>query len=365
MLLLYPIGILTLYCKILINNKEIIKKPVEEREGYAELMTKGFLFENYKPECWWFEIAETIRRLLLTSVLGLIEPGTDSQLAVGIIISMFGFGLSMYNPYLEKRDNLLSILSSIQIFVIILIALVMKRRKGVVKVEDEGESFDDKYLGYVLFILIGLLISVFLLSGIVSQFVKRSRRRETDGELGGGGARERTSTGLYDIFSGLRKSFGRRKDRPLAIDDGQGGLELGNIYLGGEDGSRTSSNPMSVERPPSDDVAIDRDYMKRTFKNPTTSLPSHISKFASGDFNSAATAVMKGGGRKRGESSAKADNSKKDGEIKEVVDTGGNLEKKKNDSRWSSVYDESQRSYYYVDNGTLESTWEKPDDFDA
>jgi len=58
-----------------------------------------------------------------------------------------------------------------------------------------------------------------------------------------------TSIGLYDIFSGLRKSFGRRKDRPSAVDDGQGGLELGNIYSGGEDGSRTRVNPMSVKRP--------------------------------------------------------------------------------------------------------------------
>ena len=46
MLLLYPVGILTLYSKILINNKELIKKTVEEREDDSELMSKGFLFEN-------------------------------------------------------------------------------------------------------------------------------------------------------------------------------------------------------------------------------------------------------------------------------------------------------------------------------
>ena len=346
MLLLYPVGILTLYSKILINNKELIKKTVEEREDDSELMSKGFLFENYKPACWWFEIAETVRRLLLTSVLGFIEPGTDSQLAVGIVISVGGICLSCtFMPYLEKRDNLLSILSSTQIFVIVLIALVMKKRNGSVKVEGETDSFDDKYLGYVLFALFFLLIAVFLLSGFVSQFVRRSRRREAGGESGGGGARERTSTGLYDIFSGLRESLGWRKDKPLAIDDDQSGLELGNIYSGGEDGSRNSDNPMSVERPSS-----------KSFTNPTTSLPSHLAKFTPGDFRPAA--AMKGGGRKRGDST-KAESSKKAVEIKEIVDTD-----EKGGSRWTSVYDETQKSHYYFDNNTHETTWEKPDDFE-
>jgi len=346
MLLLYPVGILTLYSKILINNKELIKKTVEEREDDSELMSKGFLFENYKPACWWFEIAETVRRLLLTSVLGLIEPGTDSQLAIGIVISFVGFGLSCtFLPYLEKRDNLVSILSSTQIFVIMLIALVMKRRNGSVKVEGEPDSFDDKYLGYVLFALFFLLIAVFLLSGFVANFVKRTRRRKAGGESGGGGARERTNTGLYDIFSGLRGSLGWRKDKPLAIDDDQSGLELGNIYSGAEDGSRNSDNPMSVERPAS-----------KSFKNPTTSLPSHLAKFAPGDFRPAA--AMKGGGRKRGEST-KAESSKKAVEIKESIDTD-----EKWGSRWTSVYDETQNSHYYYDNNSHEATWVKPDDFE-
>jgi len=272
MLLLYPVGILTLYTKILFNNRELIKRTVEEREDDTELMAKGFLFENYKPECWWFEIAETIRRLLLTSVLGLIEPGTDSQLATGIVISFFGFGLSCtFHPYSEKRDNWLSILSAIQIFVIMLIALVLKRREGAAKEDGEVASFDEKYLGYVLFGLFFLLIAVFLLSGIVSQFIKRKRRRRKglDSEQGGeGDARERTSTGLYDIFSGLRVSLGWKKDRPLAIADGQGGLELGNIYSGGEDSSRNSDNPM---RQSLEEV--------KKFANPTTSSQSHKSKF--------------------------------------------------------------------------------------
>ena len=126
MIVLYPVGILSLYSKILINNKESIKKTVEEREKDTELMSKGFLFDSYKPECWWFEIFETVRRLMLTSVLGLVEPGSDTQLASGLVMAMIGVAIFCgFQPYIQRRDNLLSILGSVQIFVVMLIAFVM------------------------------------------------------------------------------------------------------------------------------------------------------------------------------------------------------------------------------------------------
>ena len=234
-----------MYTKILVYNKDLIKKSVTEREADAELMSKGFLFENYKPECWWYEIVETIRRLMLTSVLGLIEPGTDSQLAVGTVLSVFGYGFSCYfRPYLEARDNLLSILSSLQIFVIMLIALVLKRSKGLPKEESSSSSssFDDKYLGYVLIALNCVMVAVFIAYGYVVQFVKRSRKNE-DRSLG------RASSGVYDIFSGLRASLGwLGKEKPLAIDDGQKEIELSDIFSGGEDGSKTRGNPIHEKR---------------------------------------------------------------------------------------------------------------------
>jgi len=164
-----------------------------------------------------------------------------------------------FQPYIEKRDNLLSILGLVQIFIVMLIAFVMKHQKegGDGNEGDDTATFDDKYLGYVLISLNVLFVSVFLLSGIVSRFVKRSKRREVGGEtLGEGEGRERGSTGVYDVFSGLRISFvdliGWNKETPLTLDDGQNGIELGNVYSGGDDGIVDSNNPMHdvvVKRP--------------------------------------------------------------------------------------------------------------------
>jgi hypothetical protein len=229
MLLLYPVGTLSIYTWTLIRNKSKIKEEVEVREEDEELMSKAFLFENYKPECWWFEIVETIRRLLLTSALGLIEPGTDTQLAAGLIMAVFGFGIFCgFKPYLEKRDNLLSILSSVQIFLVVLSAFVMKRRKGVgVGGEGGGDEYDAKYLGVVLIALNVGLVVVFMGSGVVSKVVKNKFRRE---------GREHGSTTIYDVFSGLRDSLGwrRRNSGGPALEDERadegGEIELGDVY---------------------------------------------------------------------------------------------------------------------------------------
>ena len=95
----------------------------------------------------------------------------------------------------------------------------------------------------------------------------------------------------------------------------------------------------------------------------TTSLPSYISKFASGDFRAAG--IRGGGGRKQSDNRTKAETIEKGEDIGEVAETDEDEGGKKNGgSRWSPVYDEIKESYYYVDYLTNETTWERPDDFE-
>jgi len=221
-------------------------------------------------------------------------------------------------PYIEARDNLLSILSSIQIFIVLLIALVMKRRDVDAGSDENGASstsFDDKYLGYVLMSLSVLLFEVFFLSGFVAQCVKRTGPREVDGLGRTSETRARANTGVYDIFSGLRVSLGWERDRPLAINDGQSSIELGNIYSGGEDGNGLSANPIhnipgeSVERPSggeqfpplefdrSNGMAKQDDRSNNTEKTTEKSLSRQVARSVSGGYlSSAKGSKTKGGG---------------------------------------------------------------------
>ena len=129
MVAIYPIGVPLLFAYLLFKKRERIKKPMEEREKDEELFGMEFLFDNYKPKFWYFEIIVTVLRLLLTGVLGLIEPGSSTQLSVGMLIAFGAVAIGCwFRPYENKRDNVLSILSYIQ-----------------VRGEGRGEGVDDQH----------------------------------------------------------------------------------------------------------------------------------------------------------------------------------------------------------------------------
>ena len=59
---------------------------------YAHRM--GILYTKYKLHCWWWEVFDLIRKLLLTSVIVFIEAGSVLQVWVGILISLFALAFS-------------------------------------------------------------------------------------------------------------------------------------------------------------------------------------------------------------------------------------------------------------------------------
>jgi len=192
-LALFPIGVPSFYTILLWKNRKKIKQPVEVRSKDQKLVTKRFLFQDYKPKFWWFEIFETLRRLSLTGFLSIVNPGTDSQFAVGILLSVGSLvTYALFKPYISNRDNALSILSNAQIFCVFLTAFVMKRLKdkeeeavmcgAAVDINDieevNGSLSDSEALGYLLIVMNLLNVVVFAGWG----YFKSRQRGEKDGE---------------------------------------------------------------------------------------------------------------------------------------------------------------------------------------
>jgi hypothetical protein len=75
MVVVYPIGVPVLYSTVLASNKHRLnpaggkKYPphlsLAAREQYAvELEGLSFLYQQYRPSMWWYELFETARRLV-------------------------------------------------------------------------------------------------------------------------------------------------------------------------------------------------------------------------------------------------------------------------------------------------------------
>ena len=48
----------------------------------------GFLYMAYGPTAWWWEVEELIRKLLLSAVVVLIEPGSPLQVHAASVACM-------------------------------------------------------------------------------------------------------------------------------------------------------------------------------------------------------------------------------------------------------------------------------------
>ncbi|GMH71325.1 hypothetical protein TL16_g05623 [Triparma laevis f. inornata] len=163
MIVVFPLGITLLYCRLLWVDRKKIMLPIEEREKDFELMAEAFLFEPYKPEFWYFEVIETVRRLCLTGVLSAVKPGSFSQLSIGLLMCIFFTTVfCKLEPYHESRDNKIAILSSWQLVLVFLCSSFMKSATLLSNSVDDTADFEG--MGYILifsFIAIFILFVVY------------------------------------------------------------------------------------------------------------------------------------------------------------------------------------------------------------
>jgi hypothetical protein len=60
----------------------------------------GFLYEAYGPVAWWWEVEELLRKLFLTALVVLMDPGTPLQVTLAVLFSGWAHVLhAMYKPW--------------------------------------------------------------------------------------------------------------------------------------------------------------------------------------------------------------------------------------------------------------------------
>jgi hypothetical protein len=129
----YPVGIPSYYFYILysarddIKNRDVILSEEAGRSRDAHLQSMKLLFEFYKPHLWYWEVVETIYRLLLTGVLVVVAQGTGTQIIVGTVVVLFYLKVcDIYMPYEDAKVQLLRVICHWQIFFVFFLALILK-----------------------------------------------------------------------------------------------------------------------------------------------------------------------------------------------------------------------------------------------
>jgi len=87
----------------------------------------GFLFAVYTTKCWYWESVELIRKLILTSILALISPGSAGQVVVGILVAFVALiGNIKLKPFSEPSLNLVNQIAQVNLFCFLFVALLLK-----------------------------------------------------------------------------------------------------------------------------------------------------------------------------------------------------------------------------------------------
>ena len=128
--------------------------------AYRDFNSKyGFAAGDYKPEAYYAEPVDLIRKLILSGFMGLIFPGSVLQSFLSVIFSIVFLLLHIKMwPYQSLAPNVLKLISDFQIVLCTLVSLVLK-----IDAETLAEdNVDREFYGFVLYGLL-LLTIVFMI----------------------------------------------------------------------------------------------------------------------------------------------------------------------------------------------------------
>ena len=79
---------------------------IEYSRVLPTLIPYAFLYEAYRPEVWYWECVECVRRLSLTGLLVFMYPGSEKQVLLAMLICFFWLMIySEIQPYLESSHS--------------------------------------------------------------------------------------------------------------------------------------------------------------------------------------------------------------------------------------------------------------------
>ena len=181
--------------------------------------TFGFCIADYRPECFWFEPVDLLRKLALSGLLQFVHRGTAAQCFCGSAIAFASFGVQQWlRPYREHESNVLKALVDTQLFLTFLISFILRVLPKINSDEPVGALF----YGWLLLCSMGLLAAAAI--GLTVMQVRRrmhfkARLLDDTHELG---ALTRSSTVIDaalghrgDLSDPASSTGGHDDDRPL------------------------------------------------------------------------------------------------------------------------------------------------------
>jgi hypothetical protein len=193
----------------------------------------GFIYFSYREDCWWYEVVELSRKLVLNGLMVLVADNNAATRVVAGIGACFGYLLFMnyVRPYKCASDFLLQNICHVQLFLTALCGLLLKAEVPFLGFEPRWRP-TEKYIIEVVIITSHVLTCVFALGTVVwekffSSEVRRVQARRTKATLERKQRMAKWGRAKKAVLMGVRGSLGMKNL------GGIGGLGIG-VGVGGK-----------------------------------------------------------------------------------------------------------------------------------
>ena len=121
----------------------------------------GSIYENYTEECYYFDLVDLFRRLILTGGLILVGEHSIVQSLLGILTCILWFGLvAIKFPYKSYWDNILSITLSLGLLLSLVCGFGLELYRSRRLLNDEENGYEQVLFDWLLIIMTcGCLVS--------------------------------------------------------------------------------------------------------------------------------------------------------------------------------------------------------------
>lgn len=155
MSVLYPFGIPLCYALVLHRHRAVLKSEVSRATMTTDSTAFGELWTMYRPEAYYYEVVECVRRVVLSSIIVFVFPNTAGQIATSFLLALFFAALLMaLDPYIDSRHAWVAILGHTIVWMSMFVALLQK-----VDIEEDN-GFGQEVFAVVLVLANGALLLV-------------------------------------------------------------------------------------------------------------------------------------------------------------------------------------------------------------
>lgn len=135
--------IFPLFLLVILKRARDAQMKEKHENSFPVLQGTKFLYENYSPSCWYWEILELMRKILVSLFLILLQVESRMGLGVTVILSgLYTVAFALYKPIEDKYEHWLQMVSllasSVNFTVGMLLKIPMEEKSSSISSETDA-----------------------------------------------------------------------------------------------------------------------------------------------------------------------------------------------------------------------------------